>query len=71
MAQVRVFVGDKSLGTRFKTRRCIQIMFWMNIEKLKNCKICELLKYLAPGRYLVISLLRANISSLILINLRL
>ena len=32
MAQIRVFVGEKSIGTRFKTRRCIQIGFWINYK---------------------------------------
>ena len=40
MAQIMVFVGEKSIGTRFKTRRCIQIGFWINY------KISQILQFL-------------------------
>ena len=43
MIQVRVFVGEKSIGTGFKTRRCLQNGFFDEYWKFKNCLICEIL----------------------------
>ena len=43
IAQIGVFEGEKSIGTRFKTSRRFQIGFSKNIEKFQNFHFFEIL----------------------------